>query len=82
MVHDRQCIQLDNSLNIPDDYSLCEQINEEEEDNESDSIDTNIKSYDDVKEDFEKIHCKIMQNYPRIFGSFPAKSNFIYFIEG
>lgn len=50
----------DNSLNIPDDYSLCEQINEEEEDNESDSIDTNIKSYDDVKEDFEKIHCKIM----------------------
>ena len=51
----------DNSLNIPDDYSLCEQIKEnDEDDNESDSIDPNIKSYEDVKEDFEKIHSKIM----------------------
>lgn len=50
----------DNALIIPDDYNLCKQIKEDNDDDDDDDIDVNIKSYEDVKEDFEKNHCKIM----------------------
>ena len=49
----------DNTLKIPDDYNICEEL-KEEDDEDDDYIDVNIKSYDDVKQDFEKTHCKIM----------------------
>ena len=49
----------DNPLKIPDDYNKVDITNNKDEE-EEDYIDPSIKCYDDVKEDFEKNHCKIM----------------------
>lgn len=49
----------DNALKIPDDYNISVN-NDEDNDEHEDLIDPSIKPYDDVKQEFEKTHCKIM----------------------
>jgi len=50
----------DKALNIPDDYNVTIEDNEEEE--EEDNVPDDIKSYDQVKKEFELTHAKIL--YP------------------